>query len=273
MTIGFPDASMSLAMLMVLGEASTSLTMPPTPFRHSSRSRCCLSATSLCFITIAEEATTALPSPAWPWANTRSPTWMSETAIGVAVFRSVCPGTARTMRAESAKVTDCSPLSVVKTTELPLTDLTAPTALTAGVCADAAQTVNTAATTIRVTLSFPSKYFMTIYYQLNHAAWRPRRKELSKAAKTNKAPIGQTKTGFTPQTQTRRELQELVFLCLSGELCLAGFQFQQGLLAFDSPAVTPHFSVRADNAMAWNGYCNWVGGASSGYGAHGGWPA
>src|SRR6266852_4461473 len=79
---------------------------------------------------------------------------------------------ARTMRAESAKVTDCSPLSVVKTTELPLTDLTVPTALTVGVCADAAQTVNTAATTIRVTLSFPSKYFMTVYYQLNHAAWR-----------------------------------------------------------------------------------------------------
>src|SRR5229473_4433803 len=78
---------------------------------------------------------------------------------------------------------------------------------------------------------------------------------------------------FHPRDTKPKRTARLVFLCLSGELCLAGFQFQQGLLAFDSPAVTPHFSVRADNAMAWNGYCNWVGGASSGYGAHGRGPA
>src|SRR2546422_7672632 len=60
---------------------------------------------------------------------------MSETEIGVAVFRSVWPGVARTMRAVSAKVTVVSvPLSNVMTTELPVTDLTVPIALAAGVC-------------------------------------------------------------------------------------------------------------------------------------------
>src|SRR5437899_6380540 len=63
---------------------------------------------------------------------------MSETAIGGALFKSVCPGAARTMRAESAKVTVKSePLSVVKTTEVLVVDLTVPTAFATGVCADA----------------------------------------------------------------------------------------------------------------------------------------
>src|SRR5947208_12932457 len=63
---------------------------------------------------------------------------MSEIWIGVAFFRSVWPGAARTARAASAKVTFRSePLSVVKTTDLPLMDLTVPTAFATGACADA----------------------------------------------------------------------------------------------------------------------------------------
>src|SRR6266849_9022544 len=101
---------------------------------------------------------------------------MSETVIGVAVFKSVCPGTARTMRAESAKVTDWSvPLSVASTTELPATDLTVPTALTTGVWAEAA-TINASAAIATLTTprkpDFFTTYFMTIYYQLNHAIRR-----------------------------------------------------------------------------------------------------
>src|SRR5712692_911570 len=63
---------------------------------------------------------------------------MSETAIVAAFFKSVCPGAARTMRAELAKVTVRSePLSMVRTTELLFMDLTVPTAFATGVWADA----------------------------------------------------------------------------------------------------------------------------------------
>ena len=59
--------------------------------------------------------------------------------MGLALFKSVCPGVARTIRAESMKVTVVSlPPSVVRTAELPLMDLTVPTALAAGFCAEAA---------------------------------------------------------------------------------------------------------------------------------------
>src|SRR6266487_2236325 len=61
---------------------------------------------------------------------------MSAAVIGVAVLRSVCPGEVRRMRADSAMVTAISaPASTVRIKELPLTDLTLPTALAAGPCA------------------------------------------------------------------------------------------------------------------------------------------
>src|SRR6476620_7965310 len=62
--------------------------------------------------------------------------------MGRADFRSVWPGVARTMRAESAKVTVLSvPLSSVTTTEAPETDLTVPTTRDAGAaaCAEASR--------------------------------------------------------------------------------------------------------------------------------------
>src|ERR1700747_3451468 len=110
---------------------------------------------------------------------------MSEIAIAGAAFKSVCPGTSLIIRAESAKVTAWSaPLSVVSVTELPLTDLTVPTALTTGVCADV--DVKEASRVIAATIAdsprttdFSTAFFMTLYYQLNHAFRGTRGKELS----------------------------------------------------------------------------------------------
>src|ERR1700690_337180 len=114
---------------------------------------------------------------------------MSEMAIGVAVFKSVCPGTARTMRAVSAKVTVCSaPLSVVSTTDVALTALTVPTALATGAWADAAETTSNIPAIARLTalrgLGLLAKRFMyEFYYQLNHAVGGAGGKELSNGDK------------------------------------------------------------------------------------------
>src|SRR5947209_2876878 len=63
---------------------------------------------------------------------------MSDIWIGVAAFKSLFPGVARTIRAESAKVTVVSaPASVLSTTELAAVDFTVPTILAGGVCAKA----------------------------------------------------------------------------------------------------------------------------------------
>src|SRR5450631_239829 len=57
------------------------------------------------------------------------------------------------------------------------------------------------------------------------------------------------------------------------DLRLAGFHFQQRLLAPDPPAIATEFSIGAQDAMAGNGDGDWVGGAGAGHGAHSGWPA
>src|SRR5437667_636133 len=61
---------------------------------------------------------------------------MSKADIGVAAFKSVCPGKVRRMRAESAIVTVASvPASGDKISVFPLVDFTVPTTLAAGACA------------------------------------------------------------------------------------------------------------------------------------------
>src|SRR4029079_6948933 len=89
-------------------------------------------------ITSAEAPSKELLSPACTSAEMRSPTWMSETWMGRADFRSAWPGTARTMGAESVKVIVLSvPLSSVTTTEAPEIDLTVPTTREPAACARA----------------------------------------------------------------------------------------------------------------------------------------
>src|SRR5437773_1240233 len=61
---------------------------------------------------------------------------MSWVEIGVAAFKSVCPGKVRRMRAESAIVTVVSvPASRDKISVFPLVDFTVPATLAAGACA------------------------------------------------------------------------------------------------------------------------------------------
>src|SRR5438874_12040623 len=61
---------------------------------------------------------------------------MSRAEIGVAAFKSVCPGKVRRMRAESAIVTVVSvPASRDKISVFPLVDFTVPATLAAGACA------------------------------------------------------------------------------------------------------------------------------------------
>ncbi len=59
----------------------------------------------------------------------------------------------------------------------------------------------------------------------------------------------------------------------SAACCLCVFQFQQGFLALDSPAIAAHVSALSNHAVARDGHRHRVGSAGASHGASGGWLA